>query len=145
MTVKQSLAWQALEAHLQKDILPYSLKQLFNNAGPERFKDLSLSTQALLLDLSKQRLSPETLTLLIELAQEQGLGLATKALTSGGEVNRSELRPALHTALRAASSDQYSDVQVDGQSVNQLVDKNLLEMERIAVKIQQGQWFGYSG
>ena len=34
MTVKQSLAWQALEAHLQKDILPYSLKQLFNNAGP---------------------------------------------------------------------------------------------------------------
>ena len=145
MTVKQSLAWQALEAHLQKDILPYSLKQLFNNAGPERFNDLSLSTQTLLLDLSKQRLSPETLTLLIELAQQQGLGLATKALTSGGEVNRSELRPALHTALRAASSDQYSDVQVDGQSVNQLVDKNLLEMERIAIKIQQGQWFGYSG
>jgi hypothetical protein len=46
MTVKQSLAWQALEAHLQKDILPYSLKQLFNKAGPERFNDLSLSTQA---------------------------------------------------------------------------------------------------
>ena len=112
------------------------MKQLFNNAGPECFKDLSLSTQALLLDLSKQRLSPETLTLLIELAQQQGLGLATKALTSGGEVNGSEFRPALHTALRAASSDQYSNVQVDGQSVNQLVDKNLLEMERIAVKIQ---------
>ena len=121
------------------------MKQLFNNAGPERFKDLSLSTQALLLDLSKQRLSPETLTLLIELAQQQGLGLATKALASGGEVNRCEFRPALHAALRATSSDQYSNVQVDGQSVNQLVDKNLLEMERIAVKIQQGQWFGYSG
>ena len=145
MTVKQSLAWQALEAHLQKDILPYSLKQLFNKAGPERFNDLSLSTQAVLLDLSKQRLNPETLTLLIELAEQQGLGHATKTLTSGGEVNRSELRPALHTALRAASSDQYSDVQVDGQSVNRLVDKNLLEMERIAVKIQQGQWFGYAG
>ena len=88
------------------------------------------------MDLSKQRLSPETLTLLIELAQQQGLGSVIKALTSGGEVNRSKFRPALHTALRPASSDQYSNVQVDGQFVNQLVDKNLLGMERIAVKIQ---------
>ena len=73
MTVKQSVAWQALEAHLQKDIVPYSLKQLFNGAGAQRFGDLSITTQGLLLDLSKQKLTPETLHLLIDLAQQQGL------------------------------------------------------------------------
>ena len=145
MTVKQSVAWQALEAHLQKDILPYSLKQLFNGAGAQRFDDLSITTQGLLLDLSKQKLTPETLHLLIDLAQQQGLAQATKKLYSGGKVNRSELRPALHTALRAASSDQYSAVQIDGQYVNQLVDENLLDMEIIASKIQRGEWLGYSG
>jgi len=145
MTVKQSVAWQALETHLQKDILPYSLKQLFNGAGTQRFSDLSIETAGLLLDLSKQKLTPETLDLLIELAKQQGLAQATQALYNGGEVNRSELRPALHTALRAASSKKYSGVHVDGENVNQLVAENLLAMERIANKIQQGEWFGYSG
>jgi glucose-6-phosphate isomerase len=145
MTVKQSVAWQALEAHLQKDILPCSLKQLFNGAGPKRFSDLSIATQGFLLDLSKQKLTPQTFDLLIGLAQQQGLAQATKALYSGGEVNRSELRPALHTALRAGSSDQYSAVQIDGKSVSELVAENLLHMERIASKIQQGEWLGYSG
>ena len=145
MTVKQSVAWQALEAHLQTDILPHSLKQLFNGAGAQRFNDLSLTTPGLLLDLSKQKLTPDTLNLLIDLAQQQGLEMATKALYSGGEVNRSELRPALHTALRAASSGQYSSLHVDGQQVSQLVAENLLEMERIACKLQRGEWFGYSG
>jgi glucose-6-phosphate isomerase len=138
MTVKQSSAWQALETHLHKDILPYSLKRLFNGAGAQRFSDLSIETAGLLLDLSKQKFTPETLDLLIELAKQQGLAQATQALYSGGEVNRSELRPALHTALRAASSDKYSGVHVDGESVNRLVAENLLDMERIANKIQQG-------
>ena len=88
MTVKQSVAWQALEAHLQTDILPHSLKQLFNGAGAQRFNDLSLTTPGLLLDLSKQKLTPDTLNLLIDLAQQQGLEMATKALYSGGEINR---------------------------------------------------------
>ena len=145
MTVKKSVAWQALEAHLHKDILPYSLKQLFNNAGAQRFNDLSVATDGLLLDLSKQKLTPDTFSLLIDLAQQQGLGQATKALYSGGEVNRSEMRPALHTALRVAPSDQGDAIQIDGQQVNQLVANNLLDMERIATKIQQGEWLGYSG
>jgi glucose-6-phosphate isomerase len=145
MTVKQSVAWQALEAHLKKDISPYSLKQLFNGAGDQRFKDLSIASQGLLLDLSKQKLTRKTFDLLIDLTQQQGLTKAIEMLYSGGEVNRSELRPALHTALRAGSSGQYDAVQVDGQSVSQLVAENLLDMERIASKIQQGQWLGYSG
>jgi glucose-6-phosphate isomerase len=145
MTVKQSVAWQALEAHLQKDIAPYSLKQLFNNAGARRFEDLSVATDGLLLDFSKQKLTPDTFSLLIDLAQQQGLGEATNALYSGGEVNRSEMRPALHTALRATPSDQSGDIQIDGQQVSQLVANNLLDMERIATKIQQGEWLGYSG
>ena len=145
MTVKQSVAWQALEAHLQKDIAPYSLKQLFNNAGARRFEDLSVATDGLLLDFSKQKLTPDTFSLLIDLAQQQGLGEATNALYSGGEVNRSEMRPALHTALRATPSDQGGDIQIDGQQVSQLVANNLLDMERIATKIQQGEWLGYSG
>ena len=145
MTVKQSVAWQALETHLKKDISPYSLKQLFNGGGDQRFNDLSLASQGLLLDLSKQKLNRQTLDLLIDLTQQQGLTEAIKMLYSGGLVNRSELRPALHTALRAGSSDQHSAVQIDGQSVSQLVAKNLLDMERIASKVQQGEWLGYSG
>ena len=66
-------------------------------------------------------------------------------LYSGGEINRSELRPALHTALRDSSSEKYSAIHVDGQNVKQLVAKNLLDMERIASKIQKGNWLGYSG
>lgn len=145
MTVKQSAAWIALEAHLQSEILPHSLKQLFNEAGSERFDDLSLIKQGLLLDLSKQRLTPKTLNLLVELAQQQGLKEATKALYSGGEVNRSELRPALHTALRAVPSDQSCALKIDGKHVYQLIADNLIVMERIAKKIQQGQWLGFSG
>ena len=145
MTVRGSVAWQALDAHLQKDILPYSLKQLFNGSGAQRFNDLSMEAMGLLLDLSKQKMTPKTLSLLIKMAEQQGLRQATQMLYSGGEINRSELRPALHTALRDSSSEKYSDVHVDGQNVKQLVDKNLLDMERIASKIQKGNWLGYSG
>ena len=145
MTVRGSVAWQALDTHLQKDILPYSLKQLFNGSGAQRFNDLSMEAMGLLLDLSKQKMTPKTLSLLVKMAEQQGLRQATQMLYSGGEINRSELRPALHTALRDSSSEKYSDVHVDGQNVKQLVDKNLLDMERIASKIQKGNWLGYSG
>ena len=145
MTVRGSVTWQALDAHLQKDILPYSLKQLFNGSGAQRFNDLSMEAMGLLLDLSKQKMTPKTLNLLVKMAEQQGLRQATQMLYSGGEINRSELRPALHTALRDASSEKYSAIHVDGHNVKQLVAKNLLDMERIASKIQKGNWLGYSG
>jgi len=145
MTVRGSVTWQALDAHLQKDILPYSLKQLFNGSGAQRFNDLSMEAMGLLLDLSKQKMTPKTLNLLVKMAEQQGLRQATQMLYSGAEINRSELRPALHTALRDSSSEKYSAIHVDGQNVKQLVAKNLLDMERIASKIQKGHWLGYSG
>ena len=145
MTVRGSVTWQALDAHLQKDILPYSLKQLFNGSGAQRFNNLSMEAMGLLLDLSKQKMTPKTLNLLVKMAEQQGLRQATQMLYSGGEINRSELRPALHTALRDSSSEKYSAIHVDGQNVKQLVAKNLLDMERIASKIQKGNWLGYSG
>jgi len=106
MSVTQSQAWKALEEHFQEDILPHTLKQLFHAAGSERFEQLSVADQGLLLDLSKQRLTPKTLELLIQLAQQQGLSDAIENLYAGGLVNPSELRPALHTALRGTQGQQ---------------------------------------
>lgn len=87
MTVRGSVTWQALDAHLQKDILPYSLKQLFNGSGAQRFNDLSMEAMGLLLDLSKQKMTPKTLNLLVKMAEQQGLRQATQMLYSGAEIN----------------------------------------------------------
>jgi len=149
LTVKQSQAWRALEHHCEQHILPSSLKQVFADGGETRFEQLSFASQGLLLDLSKQRLTPETMELLLDLAQQQGLSQAIEALYSGGQVNLSELRPALHTALRStAASDKAAgnvSPKVDGEQVYKLVADNLLAMERIVTKIHQGEWLGYGG
>jgi glucose-6-phosphate isomerase len=143
ISVTQSQAWKALEEHFQEDILPHTLKQLFHAAGSKRFEQLSVADQGLLLDLSKQRLTPKTLELLIQLAQQQGLSDAIENLYAGGLVNPSSLRPALHTALRGTQGQQLPAV--DGQAVAPLIAENLLAMEQVVEKIQRGEWLGYAG
>ncbi len=137
-----SPAWQALADHYQQDIRPDSLRQLFDAGGESRFTDLSWQAEGILLDLSKQRIQPKSLDLLLELARQRQLPKAIERLFNGGIVNPSELRPALHTALRQ-SQGPYP--KVDGQDTGQLIADNLANMQRIVNKVHAGEWLGYNG
>lgn len=134
--------WSQLESHYQEAIKPNPLKHLFTQGGKDRFKNLSWQDQGMLLDLSKQRILPETLDLLINLAEEKKLKEAVENLFTGQTVNWSELRPALHTALRQ-STPPYP--KVDGVDTGYLVHQNLEVMHRIVEKVQSGRWLGFSG
>ena len=135
-------AWIALSKHFQKDIADNALIKLFEGGGSSRFAQLSFQDQNMLLDLSKQRLTPKTLDLLTQLASERDLSTAIENLFNGGIVNESELRPALHTALRQSSGEYPS---VDGKSVQPQIEANLQQMQSIVEKIHAGQWLGFDG
>jgi len=135
-------AWIALSKHFQKDIAANSLIKLFEAGGSTRFAELSFQDQNMLLDISKQRLTPKTLALLAQLASERDLSTAIENLFNGGIVNESELRPALHTALRQSSGEYPS---VDGKSVQSQIQANLQQMQNIVEKVHAGEWLGFDG
>lgn len=135
-------AWQALAKHFHEDIEHLPLKQLFSTGEANRFEGLSFSAEGFLLDISKQRLTPETLALLANLAKERSLQQAIEDLFTGKHINWSEDRPALHTALRQSKAPF---AQVDGINTDYLVHKNLENMHRIVEKVQSGRWLGFSG
>ena len=118
------------------------LKHLFEAGGTTRFAELSFQDQNMLLDISKQRLTPKTLELLINLAEERGLKQTIENLFTGAIVNQSELRPALHTALRQ-SSGEYPEV--DGESIQSQIQTNLQHMQSIVEKVHAGEWLGFGG
>ena len=91
-------AWQALSDH-RRALGGRSIASLFAE-DPQRFAQLSLTWDYWLADFSKQRVTPETIALLIAHARERNLGDWIAALFAGEKVNLSEGRPALHTALR---------------------------------------------
>ena len=141
-TTPNTPAWQALSQHFQQDIACQPLKRLFAAGGEARFAELSWQAQSMLLDISKQRLQTKTLTLLQNLATERGLKEAIESLFEGEVVNQSELRPALHTALRQTTKPFPK---VDGEDTQGLVEDNLANMQGIVEKVHAGQWLGYSG
>lgn len=89
----QSTTWQALAAHSQQ--IPH-MRELFAS-DPARFSNMSLSTCGLFLDYSKNRATPETLNLLLTLAQEAKLDAKIKAMFAGDIINTTEKRAVLHT------------------------------------------------
>lgn len=95
-------AWQALSEH--RDAMQnFTLRQAFAEDS-QRFSEFSMTSSSLFLDYSKNLISRETRTLLVNLARECGLEQAIRALFDGELVNSSEGRPALHTALRRPTS-----------------------------------------
>ena len=90
-------AWQALLQH-RENMQHFSMREAFN-ADPQRFSQFTLSNCGLFLDYSKNLITAETRSLLVNLANEVGLKDAIKAQYDGELVNASEGRPALHTAL----------------------------------------------
>ncbi len=95
----QRPAWTLLQAHHQA-IVPLHLRKLFAE-DPDRGERLMLEAAGIYLDYSKNRITPETLPLLVELAEQSGLRERIDAMFGGQVINVSENRSVLHTALRA--------------------------------------------
>ena len=133
-------AWKALEAHFQS-VQDLQMRDLFAD-DPQRFKKFSLSKGDLLVDYSKNRITQETLDLLIQLAQETGVSDAIKAMFSGQKINETEGRAVLHVALRNRSGKA---IEVEGENVMPAVQGVLAQMKDFVGRIHDGSWKGYTG
>src|SRR5665648_838551 len=133
-------AWQALEAHHAK-VKDAQLRQLFAD-DPDRATRLSVEGAGLFLDYSKNRITEETVGLLVDLAKERGVAERRDAMFRGEEINVSENRAVLHVALRAPRD---AVIEVDGQNVVPDVHAVLDRMAAFADKVRSGAWTGYTG
>lgn len=140
MSPKETTAWVDLQSHAYY-MSQSHISTLFDES-PNRFAQFGFTQDNLLLDLSKQRITDETLRLLIDLAKERGLSTWIEALFNGEHINDSEDRPALHTALRTPKGVK---LEVDGVEIIEEVHQNLESMEAIVTKIHSGQWRGFTG
>jgi glucose-6-phosphate isomerase len=133
-------AWKNLEEHFQtmKDC---QMRELFAKEET-RFSKFSLRFQDILVDFSKNRITEETLQLLLKLAQETKVKEGIDSMFSGDAVNQTENRAVLHVALRNRSN---TPVMVDGEDVMPAVNAVLAQMERFSEKIISGDWKGYTG
>jgi len=138
--IDQRDAWLALASHAQ-DMRETHLRELF--AGETgRHAAYTRHAAGLTLDLSKQRWSAETLDRLLALAREAELPEAIAALLDGERVNRSEDRPALHTALRLPAD---ASLVVEGEDVVPAVHRTLDHMATMVERFHAGQWRGATG
>jgi glucose-6-phosphate isomerase len=132
--------WQALSRHYdqQKSV---HLRDLFA-ADPTRGERLSLESAGLLLDYSKNRVTDETLSLLVALADAVGLRARIDAMFAGEKINVTEGRAVLHVALRAPRD---SHIVVDGVDVVPEVHAVLDKMAHFAERVRSGAWLGHTG
>jgi glucose-6-phosphate isomerase len=136
----QTKAWKDLGPHFQS-MRKVHLKDLFA-ADPGRFEKFSLRFQDLLVDYSKNRITTETLKLLLSLVEEVGLREAIDKMFTGDQINETEKRAVLHVALRNRSN---LPIYVDGQDVMPGVNGVLEKMRTFSEKVISGEWKGYSG
>ncbi len=139
-TLTLSPAWQAL-AHHYPTLASRHLRDLFAD-DPDRFKRFSLQAGPLFLDYSKNRITEETLTLLLALARQADLPGAIEHLFAGEKVNVTEHRAALHMALRNPGPDPMA---ADGRDVMPEVRRVLAHMRRFSEAVRRGAWQGYTG
>ncbi|NNE00700.1 MAG: glucose-6-phosphate isomerase [Pirellulaceae bacterium] len=132
--------WSALGEHYQS-IKDVHLRELFDNQ-PNRGQELSVSGVGLYLDYSKNRITSETMDLLVALAQSVDLQGRIGAMFSGEKINLTEGRAVLHTALRAPRD---ASVMVDGENVVPAVHAVLDKMAAFCDRVRGGQWTGHSG
>src|ERR1039457_4677137 len=132
-------SWKALEQHYS-EISGRPLRELFAE-DPARGERLTAEAAGLYLDYSKNRITDETLRLLIQLAQESGLEQRRDMMFGGGPINVSENRAVLHIALRMPKG---SSLVVDGVDVVPQVHEVLDRMSAFAERIRSGEWKGIS-
>src|ERR1700751_3945082 len=137
--VKQS-AWKALTAHY-KAVSKLHLRQLFAE-DPKRGHRMAVEALGLYLDYSKNRVTDETLKLLLQLAAESSMRARIDAMFSGEKINITEKRAVLHTALRAPKN---ATILVDGKNVVPEVHAVLERMADFANRVRSGEWKGHTG
>ena len=138
--LRQRPAWKALEQH-HSEISGRHLRELFA-ADPGRGERLTAEAAGLYLDYSKNRVTDETLGLLLQLAEESGVAERRDAMMRGEAINVSEHRAVLHVALRMPKG---SSLVVEGVDVVSQVHEVLDRMAAFAERIRSGEWKGYTG
>jgi glucose-6-phosphate isomerase len=133
-------AWQALEAHYPK-VLKLHLRKLFAD-DPKRGERLTAEAIGIYFDYSKHLITEETLSLLLQLAEESGLRTRIDAMFLGDTINVTERRAVLHVALRAP---QGQSIIVDGEDVVPQVHAVLDKMADFSTRVRSGEWKGYTG
>jgi glucose-6-phosphate isomerase len=133
-------AWKALEVHY-KAVRGLHLRDLFA-ADPQRGERMTTEAVGITLDYSKNRVTDETVKLLLALAEESGLRSRIDAMFNGEKINITENRAALHVALRAPKG---ASIHVDGQDVVPEVHAVLGKMAAFCNRIRSGEWKGHTG
>ena len=133
-------AWKSLVAHKQT-VGSLHLRELFAK-DPRRGAQLTAEAAGLFLDYSKNRVTDETLALLVQLANEAGLPARTAAMFGGEKINLTENRAVLHVALRAPRG---ATIMVDGENVVPQVHAVLDKMSTFCEQVRTGKWLGHTG
>ncbi|MEX3760470.1 glucose-6-phosphate isomerase [Paraburkholderia phenoliruptrix] len=138
MTQNSLPSWSSLQAHYEQ-IRNAHLRDWFapeNDPAPTRAERFAFAGGGLAADFSKNRITDETLKLLVQLAREAGVEKRRDAMFAGDVVNPTEGRAALHTALRARSPDAPFHTQVEAERA---------KMAAFAEEVRSGAWTGYTG
>ena len=133
-------AWKALQAHFEQ-IGKKHLRDLFGE-DPARGERFVAETGGIFLDYSKNRITDETLKLLVQLAEQSGLREKIDAMFRGDKINITENRAVLHVALRAPKGES---IVVDGEDVVPAVHDVLDKMSGFADRVRSGAWKGHTG
>jgi glucose-6-phosphate isomerase len=133
-------AWKNLQAHYDK-IREVHLRSLFAD-DPGRGERMTLDAAGIFLDYSKNRITDQTIKMLLDLAAESGLRSRIDAMFRGDKINVTEKRAVLHVALRAPEG---TSIQVDGQNVVPEVHAVLGRMAAFSNRIRSGEWKGHTG
>ena len=133
-------AWKKLAAH-HETVHLLQMKNLFAE-DPRRFERFSIRFNDILVDFSKNRITAETLGLLIELARECGLPEAIVQMFAGGRINETENRAVLHVALRNRAN---TPIHADGKDVMPEVNAVLSRMRDFSRRVNSGKWKGFTG
>jgi glucose-6-phosphate isomerase len=133
-------AWQALEKH-SAAIRDVHMRDLFAK-DPGRAAKFAAEAEGLFLDYSKNRITAETVSLLLDLARQSGLEEKREAMFSGAKINLTEDRSVLHVALRAPKTEKILS---DGVDVVPEVHAVLDKMGAFASKVRSGEWKGFTG
>lgn len=135
-----SPAWQALQKH-QQEMADVQMRDLFAQ-DPQRFKRFSLRFGDILFDYSKNRITEQTMTLLLNLVRQVHLEEQIRAMFNGEKINVTENRAVLHIALRNRSN---RPIYVDGVDVMPEVNRVLEKMRVFSEDVRSGRWKGYTG
>ena len=138
-SVRSGSAWKALEAHHRK-VQKLHLRKLFTE-DCERGKRFAIEAAGIYLDYSKNRITDETIKLLLQLAEECGLRARIDAMFQGEKINLTENRAVLHVALRASKS---ASIFVDGEDVVPTVQAVLDKMADFSNRVRNGAWRGHT-